>query len=319
MIAPTDQAVETAPQDMRLVMIDTLTRAVERGENIAVVVGDSTTTSKIKPFGEAYPDRVINVGIAEQNVVGVATGLALGGYVAFTCNAAPFLISRSNEQIKNDVCYSNTNVKLVGLNAGFAYSNLGSTHHAIDDLSIMRGFGNIQILAPADPVEAGQIFEYAIRHEGPVYIRMDSAKLRYLHGKDYRFEPGNVDMLREGNDITMCVIGSLAVEAVDAAERLARQGISAEVLNISSLRPLDKLAVVRSLSKTGRVVTVEEHSVCGGLGSTIAEIIAESGMPVRLKRLGIAEGHFAKAGPRAEVRAWHGIDAEGIVKEVTSG
>ncbi|MFQ6116559.1 MAG: transketolase family protein, partial [bacterium] len=152
--------------DLRTVMVQTFMDAVEDDVNLVVVVSDSTSTSKIAPFMEKYPERLINVGIAEQNLVGIATGLSLGGYIAVTANAACFLVARANEQIKNDVCYSNSNVKLVGLNAGVSYGALASTHHAIDDISIMRGLGNIQILAPSDPIETNQIFRYAFDYEG---------------------------------------------------------------------------------------------------------------------------------------------------------
>ncbi len=172
-------------RDLREVMVETFIEAVAEGCNLAVLVSDSTSTAKIAPFAKAHPDRLVNVGIAEQNLVGMAAGMALGGYTAVTANAAPFLTARANEQVKNDVCYSNLNVKLVGLNAGVAYGALGSTHHSLDDVSIMRGLGNILILAPSDPVEARQVFKFALAHEGPVYIRMDSAKFPVLHDDDY--------------------------------------------------------------------------------------------------------------------------------------
>lgn len=302
--------------DLRPVMVDTFAECVENGDNIVVVVGDSTSTCKIAPFQEKYPDRVINVGIAEQNLVGIATGLSLGGIIPFTANAAPFLISRSNEQIKNDVCYSNTNVKMVGLNAGIAYGSLASTHHSIDDISVMRGFGNVQILAPADPVETREIFRYAVRHTGPVYIRMDSAKFPWLHDDDYEFEPGKVDVLRQGTDITVCGLGSVVCEAVDAARELEKEGVRVQVLNISSIRPIDRDALVATVKATGKVVTVEEHVLTGGLGSLVAEVIAEEGLGVPFKRLGLPYGVFPKAGPRAEMRAYYGFDARGIVAAV---
>ena len=168
-------------QDLRDVMVDSLIQLTRAGMNIAVLVSDSTSTSKITPFTKQFPDRLINVGIAEQSLVGTAAGMSLGGYVAVTANAAPFLVNRANEQVKNDVCYSNTNVKLMGLNAGVCYGALASTHHAIDDVSIMRGFGNILIFAPSDGIEAKQIFAYALNYVGPVYVRMDSAKLPNIH------------------------------------------------------------------------------------------------------------------------------------------
>ena len=261
--------------DLREVMFRTFIRAVEEGVNLVVVVGDSTSTSKIAPFQEKYPDRVINVGIAEQNLVGVAVGLSLGGFVAVTANAAPFLISRSNEQVKNDVCYTETNVKLMGLNAGVCYGPLASTHHAIDDLSIMQGLGNILILAPSDPVETEQILRFVLSYTGPVYMRMDSGKLPILHDKQYRFEPGGVDVLKQGNDVTIAAVGSVVYEAYFAALELEKMGMSAEVLNVSSIRPLHRREIAESIRKTKTVVTVEEHSLHGGLGSLISEVIAE--------------------------------------------
>lgn len=174
------------------VMVQAFIDAVEKGVDLVPVVADSTSTAKIGPFIKQFPDRLVNVGIAEQSMVGTAAGLALGGKVAVTCNAAPFLISRANEQIKVDVCYNNTNVKLFGLNAGASYGPLASTHHAIDDIAIMRGFGNIQIFAPSSPRECRQIIDYAIGYQGPVYIRMDGKVLPELHDESYQFVPGGL-------------------------------------------------------------------------------------------------------------------------------
>jgi transketolase len=301
-------------RDLRDSMVQTLIQAVKDGMNVVVLVSDSTSTSKIAPFQERYPQRVINVGIAEQNMVGVAVGLSLGGYIGVTANATPFLVARANEQVKNDVCYSETNVKLVGLNAGVAYGPLASTHHAIDDISIMRGLGNILILAPADPIETEHIFRFALEYQGPVYIRLDNMKFPVLHTEEYQFEIGKVDVLQTGADITIAAVGSVVYEAVEAAQELKAASIAAEVLNISSIRPLEKAHIIESLRKTKKVVTVEEHSLHGGIGSLIAEIIADEGLEVQYKRLGIPEGQFSKAGPRSEIRAYYNIDTQGIVE-----
>ena len=298
-------------KDVRVVMVETLMQAVEDGTNLAVLVSDSTSTSKIAPFQEKYPERLVNVGIAEQNLIGIAAGMSLGGYVAVTANATPFLVARSNEQVKNDICYSNTNVKLVGLNAGVSYGALASTHHAIDDISIMRGLGNIQIFAPSDSVETAQIFKYALEYEGPVYIRMDGT-LPVLHDDEYQFEAGKVDVLRQGNDVTIVAMGSVVHEAVAAAQELEASSIGAEVLNISSIRPLDAQPIIDSLQKTNAVITVEEHSLHGGIGSLVSELIADKQFGVKCTRLGITEGQFSKAGPREEIRAYYNIDAAGI-------
>jgi transketolase len=288
----------TEKEDLRAVMVQCLIDAVENGVNVAVVVSDSTSTAKIAPFAERFPGRLINVGIAEQNLVGVAVGLSLGGYVSVTANAAPFLVARANEQVKNDVCYSQTNVKLVGLNAGVSYGPLASTHHTIDDISIMRGLGNIIILAPADPVETRRIFEFALDHTGPVYIRMDNAKFPTLHDEDYQFELGKSTILKEGTDISIFALGSVVHEAYAAARELQNQSIDAEVVNVSSIRPLDKSLIAESIRKTKKVITVEEHSISGGLGSLVCEIIASGQLNAQIVRLGINKNGIVETAQR---------------------
>ncbi|POU02665.1 transketolase [Escherichia sp. ESNIH1] len=297
------------------VMVEAFIDAVERGVDLVPVVADSTSTAKISPFIKQYPDRIVNVGIAEQTLVGAAAGLALGGKIAVTCNAAPFLISRANEQVKVDICYNNTNVKLFGLNAGASYGPLASTHHSIDDISVMRGFGNIQIFAPSSPLECRQIIEYALEHVGPVYIRMDGKALPELHDDKYKFVPGAVDVLREGDDVTLVAMGSTVHEAVDAAEQLAEQGISASVINVPSIRPLDRDALFAALQQSKHIISVEEHNVNGGVGSIVAEVLAENGQGAVLKRLGIPDGDYAIAADRKDMRAYHGFDVTGIVNQ----
>lgn len=297
------------------VMVEAFINAVERGVDLVPVVADSTSTAKISPFIKQFPDRIVNVGIAEQTLVGAAAGLALGGKIAVTCNAAPFLVSRANEQVKVDICYNNTNVKLFGLNAGASYGPLASTHHSIDDISVMRGFGNIQIFAPSSPLECRQIIEYALEHVGPVYIRMDGKALPELHEESYTFVPGAVDVLSEGDEIALVAMGSTVHEAVDAAAQLAEQGISAKVINVPSIRPLDRDALFAALQGVKHIISVEEHNVNGGVGSIVAEVLAENGHGAVLKRLGIPDGEYAIAADRKDMRAYHGFDVAGIVNQ----
>ncbi|AWP33241.1 transketolase family protein [Pantoea eucalypti] len=300
-------------QHLASVMVTAFIDAVNRGVDLVPVVADSTSTAKIAPFIKAFPDRLINVGIAEQTLVGTAAGLALGGKVAVTCNAAPFLVSRANEQVKVDVCYNNTNVKLFGLNAGASYGPLASTHHSIDDIAVMRGFGNIEIYAPSCPLECRQIIDYALEHVGPVYIRLDGKDLPQLHDENYQFRPGAIDVLREGSDIALVAMGSTVHEVVHAAEQLTEQGISAGVIAVPSIRPCDTQQLRNLLNHYPAVITVEEHNVNGGVGSLVAEVLAEGGCGIPLLRLGIADGEYAIAGDRASTRAHHGIDARSVV------
>lgn len=297
------------------VMVQAFIAAVENGVDLVPVVADSTSTAKIAPFIKQFPGRLINVGIAEQSMVGTAAGLALGGKVAVTCNAAPFLISRANEQIKVDVCYNNTNVKLFGLNAGASYGPLASTHHAIDDIAIMRGFGNIQIFAPSSPRECRQIIDYAIGYQGPVYIRMDGKALPELHDESYRFVPGAIVTLREGSELALVATGSTVHEIVDAAALLADAGIQAKVVSVPSIRPCDTQALLAALKGCNVVITVEEHNVNGGLGSLVAEVLAEAGAGAVLKRLGIPDGEYAAAADRGWMRQHHGFDAQAIAAQ----
>lgn len=303
--------------DLRDGTIAALGRLTAEGRDIVVVVADSTSTSKIGPFLEAYPDRVINVGIAEQNMVGMAAGLALGGHVVFTANAAPFLVARANEQVKNDICYSATNVKMLGLNAGVAYGPLASTHHAIDDISIMSGFGNVQILAPCDEVEVVQMVEYAAAVDGPVYIRLDNAKFPIVHDANYRFQPGRPDILIEGNRVAVIALGSVVGEALDACETLKAQGdIAPTLVNLSSIRPLDHDALAKIIAAHDSIVTVEEHSLHGGIGAIVAVLMARRQLSKPMTMLGITEGEFAHYGTRKGIRRHYGIDAAGIADAI---
>ncbi|MDU8925518.1 transketolase C-terminal domain-containing protein [Pasteurellaceae bacterium LIM206] len=299
------------------IMVERFISAVENGIDLVPVVADSTSTAKIAPFIKAFPDRLVNVGIAEQTMVGCAAGLALGGKVAATCNAAPFLVARANEQVKVDVCYNNTNVKLFGLNAGASYGPLASTHHSIDDISIMRGFGNIEIYAPSSPRECRQIIDYAIKHIGPVYIRLDGKELPEIHSTDYQFKPGKIDVLKKGEKVALVAMGSTVYEIVAAAESLAKKGINVTTINVPSIRPCNTHELFAALKDINHVITVEEHNINGGLGSLVAEVIAEHGLPIRLQRLGIPDGEYALAADRKSMRKHHGFDADSIVDIVS--
>ncbi|MFV0322174.1 MAG: transketolase family protein [Alphaproteobacteria bacterium] len=301
-------------EHLATVMVNCFMEAVENGLDLIPVVSDSTSTAKIGPFMKKYPDRLINVGIAEQVLVGTAAGLALGGKVAATCNAAPFLVSRANEQVKVDVCYNNTNVKLFGLNSGASYGPLASTHHSIDDISIMRGFGNIEVYAPASPEQCKQIINYALYKEGPVYIRLDGKALPEIYNDDYKFVPGKIDLLADGNDIAIIGLGSVVHEIVDAKKILDAQNISAKLLCIPSIRPCNRSEIAKYLLGIPIVITVEEHNINGGIGSLVAEIIAENNLSTKLVRLGIGDGQYALAADRVSLRAYHHLDASSIAE-----
>ncbi len=305
-------------EELRDCFVEELLRIKEKDNRLHVLVSDSTSTCRIAPFQEKYPDAVINTGIAEQNMIGIAAGMSLGGLLPFTANAAPFLMGRSNEQVKTDVCYSNTNVKLVGLNPGFAYGSLGPTHHCIDDISAARAFGNILIFAPSDPEETRQLTRWAASCDGPVYIRLDSYKADNVHAENYKFIPGKPVVIRKGGDISLIALGTMVHDALAAAAMLALKGISAEVISLPSIRPLDPAGIISSLSKTGAALTLEEHSTHGGIGSITAEIILDNRLNCLLQRAGVPSGTFAEAAPRADLKKRYGLEPESIVSSASS-
>jgi transketolase len=286
----------------------------EADDRIVVVNNDSIGSSKTGPFRARFPDRLINVGIAEQNLVGVAAGLANAGKIPFVCSASCFLTARALEQIKADVAYSNANVKLVGVSAGMAYGPLGPTHHSIEDFAWMRAIANMTVVAPADPVETDKAVRAAAVTEGPIFLRLSRMGVPQIYDDSYTFEFGKASMLRNGTDVTLIANGVMVTRALDAADALASQGIQARVLNISTVRPIDQDAVVAAARETGAIVTAEEHTVHGGLGSAIAEVVVQH-QPVPMRILGVP-GVFAPTGDPEWLLEHFGLTSDGIMKAV---
>ena len=277
---------------------------------IVTVVNDSVGSSKLNQFRSEFSDRLINVGIAEQNMVGVGAGLANGGLIPFVCGASPFLTGRALEQIKADVAYSNTNVKLCGMSSGMAYGELGPTHHSIEDLAWLRAIANMTIIVPADPIETAQAVEAAVKIQGPMFLRISRMGVPVVHPPDYKFEIGKAARLREGSDVTLIANGVLVGQALTAAEKLAAEGIQARVLNMATVKPLDKEAVLQAAAETGAIVTAEEHTIYGGLGGAVAEIVVTN-RPVPMRILGVP-GVFAPTGSAEWLLDHFGLNAQGI-------
>jgi transketolase len=254
--------------------------------------------------------RYLNVGIAEQNLVGVAAGLAYAGKIPFAYSIAPFLTSRAHDQIRVDVAMGRANVKLVGVGGGVAYGSLGPTHHAIEDVALMRALPGMTVLAPGDPGEAERATRAALDHDGPVYLRLGkNGEAAVLPDEPFRIGPAR--LVRRGGDVTLACSGTMLAEAVAAAERLDRTGIAATVLHFPTVKPLDVEAVVLAAERTRSILAVEEHSVVGGLGSAIAEVVAEHGLGVRVRRLGVPD-RFAPVGSRSYVLARYGLSPDAI-------
>ena len=295
--------------DCRDAFIAALLGLARADPRIVALANDSISSSKLAPFAREFPQRLINIGIAEQNMVGIASGLSNGGKAPFVCGAACFLTARALEQIKVDVAYTNANVKLCGMSSGLAYGELGPTHHAIEDMAWLRAIANMTVIAPADPSETEQATRAAAAHDGPVYLRLSRMPVPAVHAPDYHFEIGRAAWLRQGDDVTIIANGTMVCRALDAADLLLQDGISAGVLNMATLRPLD-LAAIRTAAERGPIVTVEEHTVYGGLGGAVAEAVVTT-RPVPMRILGVP-GVFAPTGSAAWLCEHFGLTAEGI-------
>jgi transketolase len=301
--------------DCRLAFAETLIRLAEADSRIIAVANDSIGSSNLKEFKKRFPDRVINVGIAEQNLVGLSAGLASAGKIPFACGASCFLTGRALEQIKVDLAYSRHNVKLCGMSSGMAYGELGPTHHSIEDIAWTRAIANLTVIVPADPLETAQAVRAAAAMDGPVFLRISRMPVPDVHPANHRFEIGRGVPLREGDDVTIVSAGVTVSRALDAARLLEADGISAAVLNLSTVQPIDRDSIVRAAAR-GPIVTVEEHTVRGGLGSAVAEVVVTS-HPVRMQILGVP-GVFAPTGSPEFLLEHFGLTAQGIRQAVVS-
>lgn len=280
--------------DCRDAFVAVLERLGADNPKVVAVCNDSVGSSKLGGFKARWPERLVNVGIAEQNLVGVGAGLANGGLLPFVCAAACFLTGRSLEQIKADIAYSNANVKLVGISSGMAYGELGPTHHSIEDFAWTRVLPNLPVIAPCDSIETAAAVEWAARYDGPVFLRLSRVGVPDLLPAGHTFAPGKANLLRDGDAVTLIANGTLTHRMVKAAAILAEKGIEARVLNMATVRPIDVEAVVAAARETGAILTAEEHSTFGGLGSAIAEVVVAEA-PVPMKILGVP-GIFAPTG-----------------------
>jgi len=270
--------------DCRDTFSRTLESLAESDPRIVTVVSDSVGSSKLVNFRKRWPERMVNVGIAEQTVVAVGAGLANGGKVPFVSAASCFLTARALEQIKADIAYTNVNVKLIGQSSGIAYGELGPTHHSIEDLAWLRLLTNLTLIVPSDPWETEQAIRAAAALDGPVFVRVSRMPVPAIERKNPKFEIGKAERLRDGDDLAIIANGVMVHRALAAAEGLASEGIEARVINMSTVNPLDEAAIIEAAG-TGAILTVEEHSVRGGLGGAVTEVVT-SNRPVPVHRMG---------------------------------
>jgi transketolase len=311
-----DFDLKTCPRDStRLAFGRAVLDIAETNPRVVFLTADGATATNTLEVFKRFPERAFNVGIAEQNLIGIAAGMATCGLLPVVGGYAPFLAFRSLEQIRNSLAYTKQNVTIGGIYSGISLATGGSTHHTTEDIATLRAVANMTLISPADGTEAYKATLAAVEHPGPTFLRLGARKPEpALYTDDYAFEIGKAVQLRQGNDVTIITTGPLAVHGVIASDMLEEEGIGARVLNMHTLKPLDEEAVVKAAEETSRIVTVEEHNVLGGLGSAVAEVVTHR-CPVRLRRIGI-EDIFASIGPMDELHKKYGLTHEGISEAV---
>jgi transketolase len=300
-----------APRD---VLGKTLVALGEKDPNIVVLDADFCTPGKTAAFKDRFPERFVQVGIAEQNMMSIAAGLATVGFTCFASTICAFCSRRACDQVMASIALPRLNVKIVGLYAGLFVGKNGATHQSLEDIGIMRSIANMTVVQPADALETQRVLEYAARYDGPMYIRVGRDPVPQFVPDDYEFQLGRSLTLRPGGDVTLISYGDLMENTLTAAEKLARRGIQSRVINMSSLKPVDREAIVLAARETGRIVTVDNHNIYGGLGSAVAEVVAEEA-PARLKRIGVRD-LFGKSGTNEQMMKRFGLRAEDIEKDV---
>ena len=282
-----------------------------QNENIVVLDADLSGSTKTAMFKKVYPTRFFNAGIAEQSMIGTAAGLAAAGKIPFASTFAVFATGRAFEQIRNSVCYPKLNVKIAATHSGLTVGEDGATHQAIEDVAIMRSLPNMTVVVPADAAEAAAAVRFAAEYNGPMYIRLGRSGVPDVFDETYEFKFGKAVTLKEGKDVTLIGMGIMTSAALEAAEMLAEEGISATVLNMPTIKPIDEDAIVAAANATGAIVTCEEHSIIGGLGSAVAEVLAEKAS-ARLVRVGVKDT-FGESGKPADLLKKYGLTAADIV------
>ena len=286
----------------------------EKDSRIVALDADLSCSTQTKIFAQAFPSRFFNCGIAEQNMITTATGLALTGKIAFAATFAMFATGRTYDQIRNAVCYQNANVKIIGTHGGITVGEDGGSHQALEDVSLMRGLPNMTVIVPSDCNECEQAVEFAAKHEGPVYIRISRTNLPDIYSNNYKFDPLKANVLKEGSDITIISNGDILSEVCKAVEILGQKGINVELISLPVVKPIDVNTIVESAKKTQRVVTIENHSIIGGIGSAVSEVLSEN-LPTKVTRIGMPDV-FGQSGTPNDLLKYYNLDAESIVNRV---
>ncbi|WP_238883213.1 transketolase family protein [Clostridium sp. YIM B02551] len=302
---------------MRTAFINKLTEMARKDEDIYLITGD-LGFSVFEKFEQEFQDRFVNVGIAEATMIGIAAGLALSGKKVYVYSIIPFVTMRCFEQIRVDLCYQNLNVTLVGVGGGLSYGAAGATHHAIEDIALMRSLPNMKVVCPGDPTEAEKAVEQAVGLEGPVYIRLNKNGEPKLHNEDsIKFNIGKAIKIYEGNELSIIATGNMLEQSINISKKLIENGYNVNLISMHTIKPIDKECIIECLDKTKYIFTLEEHNIFGGLGSAVSEVIATNiSKPITFKSYGIPDTYAESSGSRDYFRKKYGIDEESIYNKI---
>lgn len=292
----------------------TLAKLGAENKDIVVLDADLSKSTKTSDFAKEFPNRFFDMGVAEQNMIGTAAGLAAAGKIPFASSFAMFAVGRAFEQIRNSIAYPALNVKIAATHAGISVGEDGASHQAIEDIAIMRALPNMTVLVPADGTETEQVIRAATGVKGPVYIRLGRLALPVLFDENYKFEIGKANTVRDGSDVTVIACGLMVGPALEAAEQLSQENIQVRVINMASVKPIDREAIIKAAKETKAIVTAEEHSIIGGLGGAVAEVLTES-IPVVQERVGVKDT-FGESGTPAELLVKYGLTSKEIIQAV---
>lgn len=300
---------------MRSAYLETLYDLAEKDERVYAVISDNGAIV-YDDFKAAFPDRLLNAGIAEANMVGMSAGLARRGKIPFAYTIGAFLAYRAYEFILNDVCLQNQNVKMVGIGEGVSYSLLGSSHHTLYDMAVLRPIPNLIILSPASPMEVKKAVRAAYEIEGPVYIRLGTNREKEIYKEDYKFEVGKGIELIRGNDLTLISTGSIVPDTLEIADKLINKGLSVRVINLHTIKPVDRDIILKAATETKLICTIEEHSIYGGLGSLVSEVVAEGCRSAVVKRIGFKDEFAIGYGKHNEVKEMNGLGIDKVTNDI---
>ena len=300
---------------MQKAYITSLYNLIKKDKNVISCLSDSGTDYD-EMIAREFPDQCINFGISENNKVAAASGLASCGKIPFVYTTNAFIAYRSYEFVRDDICLQNKNVKLIGMGCGISWSTLGPTHHTTEDISALKAIPNLVILSPASPKEVEKCMEYAYNHKGPVYIRIGMGNEKEIYEEDFEFEVGKNNVIKEGKDITIFSTGSIISEVLEAREKLVENNINAKVVNISTIKPIDETSIIEEIKKQKNIYSVEEHNIIGGLGDSIAAVVATNNLNCKLTKIGLKDCFAKGYGTYSQIKEMNGLDANSIYNEI---